>query len=323
MGRRAVLQAIAALAAAGTGAARAQAAWPARPIRVVVPYPAGGNADAVARLISPALSERLGQQILVDNRPGGGGVVGATAVAKAQADGYTLLFDATAFTVNPTLQPQLPYDAARDFVPLSLLVQVPLLLVVPANSPYHSVADIVRAAKAAPGTLSYASAGNGGAQHLAGELFKQSEKIFITHIPYRGGAPALTDLIGGQVQMMFSAVTACAGFVKSGKLRALAVTAEQRFAALPQVPTMAESGVPGFKASEWNGLFAPAATPPAVLERIERDARATLADPAVQQKLRETGVDVVGSSRADFARFIASETARWATVIRTAGIKID
>ena len=270
--------------------AQAQGTWPDKPLKLVVPYPAGGNADNTARLLATQLGQRLGQQVVVDNRPGGSGTIGAAAVAKAPADGYTLLLDATAFTVNPSLFPKLPFDAAKDFAPISLVLQVPLLMVVSANSPFQSVADVAKAAKARPGHLTYASAGNGGAQHLAGELFKQGQKVAITHIPYRGGAPALTDLIGGQVDMMFSATTASGPFVKSGKLRALAISSPRRVEGWESVPTVAESGVPGFQVSEWNGLFAPAGTPRPVLERLEAETRAIVASPEMKKRFAELGV---------------------------------
>ena len=303
--------------------AQAQGTWPDKPLKLVVPYPAGGNADNTARLLATQLGHRLGQQVVVDNRPGGSGTIGAAAVAKAPADGYTLLLDATAFTVNPSLFPKLPFDAAKDFAPISLVLQVPLLMVVPANSPFQSVADVAKAAKARPGHLTYASAGNGGAQHLAGELFKQGQKVAITHIPYRGGAPALTDLIGGQVNLMFSATTASGPFVKSGKLRALAISSPRRVEGWESVPTVAESGVPGFQVSEWNGLFAPAGTPRPVLERLEAETRAIVASPEMKKRFAELGVQGVGSSAQEFSSFLKAETTKWAEVIRTSGIRMD
>ena len=309
--------------ATGVPPAAAQGTWPDKPIKLVVPYPAGGNADNTARLLATQLSGRLGQQVVVDNRPGGSGTIGAAAVAKAPADGYTLLLDATAFTVNPSLFPKLPFDVARDFAPISLVLQVPLLLVVPASSPLQSVADLAKAARATPGRLTYASAGNGGAQHLAGELFKQGEKISLTHIPYRGGAPALTDLIGGQVDVMFSATTASGPFVKGGKLRALAITSAQRTEGWEQLPTVAESGVPGFQVNEWNGLFAPAGTPQPVLQRLEVETRAIVASPEMKKRFAELGVQGVGSSAAEFQAFVRAESAKWAQVVRTSGIRLD
>ena len=303
--------------------AQAQGTWPDKPLKLVVPYPAGGNADNTARLLATQLGQRLGQQVVVDNRPGGSGTIGAAAVAKAPADGYTLLLDATAFTVNPSLFPKLPFDAAKDFAPISLVLQVPLLMVVPANSPFQSVADVAKAARARPGHLTYASAGNGGAQHLAGELFKQGQKVALTHIPYRGGAPALTDLIGGQVDLMFSATTASGPFVKSGKLRALAISSPRRVEGWESVPTVAESGVPGFQVSEWNGLFAPAGTPRPVLERLEAETRAIVASPEMKKRFAELGVQGVGSSAQEFSAFLKAETTKWAEVIRTSGIRMD
>ena len=303
--------------------AQAQGTWPDKPLKLVVPYPAGGNADNTARLLATQLGQRLGQQVVVDNRPGGSGTIGAAAVAKAPADGYTLLLDATAFTVNPSLFPKLPFDATKDFAPISLVLQVPLLMVVPANSPFQSVADVAKAARARPGHLTYASAGNGGAQHLAGELFKQGQKVAITHIPYRGGAPALTDLIGGQVDLMFSATTASGPFVKSGKLRALAISSPRRVEGWESVPTVAESGVPGFQVSEWNGLFAPAGTPRPVLERLEAEARAIVASPEMKKRFAELGVQGVGSSAQEFSAFLKTESTKWDEVIRTSGIRMD
>ncbi len=314
---------LAAVPAAFPALAADNDAWPARPVRLVVPYAAGGNADATARAFATQLSERLGQQVIVDNRPGGGGTIGATAVAKSPADGYTLLLDATAFAVNPLLMPRLPYGGPSDFAPISLLTRAPLLLVVPANSPFQSVADLVRFARSKPGKLSYASAGNGGAQHLAGELFKQAAKVSITHIPYRGGAPALTDLIAGQVDLMFSATSASGPFVRAGKLRALGVTASRRAESFPQLPTLAEQGFAEVEVSEWNGLFAPAGTPAAVLARLESEARALVPAPALARRWAEMGVQGAGTTSAEFARFLDAEGKRWGRVIKTAGITLD
>lgn len=316
-------QALAAIALVAASLPAQAQNWPDRPIKLVVPYPAGGNADNTARLLATQLSARLGQQVVVDNRPGGGGTIGAAAVAKAAPDGYTLLLDATAFTVNPSLFARLPFDAAKDFAPISLVMQSPLLLVVPAASPFKTVADVVQAAKARPGHLTYASAGNGGAQHLAGELFKQGAKMSMTHIPYRGGAPALTDLIGGQVDLMFSATTASGPFVKSGKLRALAISSAQRMPGWEQVPTVTESGLKGFQVNEWNGLFAPAGTPQPILQRLETETCAIVAGPEMKKRFAELGVQGVGSSAQEFKAFVQTETAKWAGVIRASGIRMD
>ncbi len=323
LSRRTLLAGLAAASLSRGAFAAEPEAWPQRPVRLIVPYAPGGNADATARAFATQLSERLGQQVIVDNRPGGGGTVGATAVAKAQADGYTLLLDATAFAVNPLLVPKLPYGGPADFAPISLLTRAPLLLVVPANSPFQSVTDLVSFARTKPGKLSYASAGNGGAQHLAGELFKQSAKVSIVHIPYRGGAPALTDLIAGQVDLMFSAASASGPFVRAGKLRALGVASTRRAEAFPQVPTVAEQGFAEVDIAEWNGLFAPAGTPPAVLSRLESETRALVNAPTLARRWTEMSVQGAGSTAAEFTRFLDGEGRRWSRVIKTAGIKLD
>lgn len=315
--------ATAAMAALWMSAPAWAQSWPDRPIKLVVPYPAGGAADQTARLIAGPLGERLKTTVVVDNRPGGGGSIGAAAVAKAAPDGYTLLLDATGFTVNPALLPKMPFDPVKDLQPVSLVMQVPMLLVVPAGSPHKTVADLIQAARTQPGKLSFASAGNGSAQHLTGELFKQGHKLFITHIPYRGGAPALSDLMGGQVDMMFSAMPASLPLVRSGKLRALAVTAPQRAELVSALPTVAETGLKGFAAQEWNGIWAPTGTSPEVMGRLETELRAVMALPEVRQRLAANGAVAMGTPRADFGKFVQTEMAQWARVIRQAGIKLD
>lgn len=321
--RRALLGAGLASLIPAAPAHAANSDWPTRPIRLIVPYPAGGAADQTARGLSTVLGERLKTPIIIDNRPGAGGSIGAAAVAQAPADGYTLLLDATGFTVNPHLMPSLPFDPVKDLAPVSLLMQVPMLLVVPTQAPWRNLNELIQAARAKPGSLSFASAGNGSAQHLAGELFKQRQQLFITHIPYRGGAPALNDLMAGQVDMMFSAMSASGPLVKGGKLRALAVTAGTRVPSLPALPTVAESGSPGFVAQEWNGLWVPAKTPPDILARLETEVRAAMASPELQQRLAAQGAQAVGSSHADFNRFLQAESRQWAQVIRTAGITLN
>lgn len=321
--RRAIAMAMALTTAPWIATPTRAQAWPDRPIRLVVPYSAGGAADQTARLIAGPLGERLKTAIVVDNRPGGGGSIGAAAVAKAAPDGHTLLLDATGFTVNPGLLPHMPFDPVKDLQPVSLLMQVPMLLVVPAGSPHKSIADLIQAARAQPGRLSFASAGNGSAQHLTGELFKQGHKLFITHIPYRGGAPALSDLMGGQVDLMFSAMPASLPLVRSGKLRALAVTAPQRADLVSALPTVAESGLAGFVAQEWNGVWAPAGTPADVVGRLETELRAVMALPEVRQRLAANGAVAVGNSRSDFGRFVQTEMTQWARVIKHAGIRLD
>ncbi|SDE01009.1 Tripartite-type tricarboxylate transporter, receptor component TctC [Cupriavidus sp. YR651] len=301
----------------------APAAYPDRPIRLVVPYPAGGAADTVARTLAAPLGAKLGQTIVVDNRPGASGVIGAGAVAKAAPDGYTLLLDATAHSVNPSLQARLPYDTAKDFAPISLVVLVPNLLVVPPNSPFESPKDIVTAAKAKPGKLTYASAGPGTAQHLAAELFRQQSGLNLLHVPYKGGAPALSDLMGGQVDMMFSNMAASYPLVAGKKLKVLATTGTKRSAALPDTPTIAESGLPGYQVYEWNGLFAPAGTPQAIVDRLSALTREVLNSPEVSKRLAAIGAEPAGSRPEDFRKFVEGETAKWAKVIKQGSIRAE
>ena len=309
--------------AASISALSAHAAWPEKSVKLVVPYAAGGAADALARVVATELGTRLRQQVIVDNKAGAGGTIGAQAVAQAPADGYTFLYDATSFAVNPSLFPKLGFSYAKDFVPIGMVARIPTLLVVPANSPDKTVADLVQRARIKPGQVTYASAGNGGAAHLSGELFAGGFKLSLVHVPYKGGAPALTDLAGGQVEMMFSAVTASGPLVKAGKLRALATAFDRRIDSMPQVPTVAESGLPGFGAYEWNAIWAPAATPADILKRMEVELREALASPAVRQRLAELGALPAGGSAKELADFVNAETAKWAGVIKSSNIKLD
>ncbi len=304
-------------------AGNAHAAWPEKPIRLVVPYSAGGAADAWARTVATELSQRLKQQVIVDNKPGAGGTIGAQSVATATPDGYTFLYDATSFAVNPSLYPKLAFDYGRDFVPVSMVARIPTLLVVPASSPFKSVTDLVQHAKSHPAKLSYASAGNGGAAHLSGELFKQGYGVSIVHIPYRGGAPALTDLAGGRVDLMFSAVTASGPMVKAGRLRALATAFDSRLDSMPEVPTVAETGLKGFSAYEWNAIFAAAGTPADVVGRMEAEMRDVLATPAMRERLAALGALPAAGGAKELGDFVRAESAKWATVIRSSQIKVD
>lgn len=301
----------------------AQAAWPEKPIKLVVPYPAGGAADALARVVATELGTRLQQQVVVENKGGAGGTIGAQAVAQAPADGYTFLYDATSFAVNPSLFPKLTFSYTKDFAPISMVARIPTLLVVPATSPANSVADLVRLARANPGKLSYASAGSGGAAHLSGELFKQGHRIFVLHVPYKGGAPALTDLAGGQVDMMFSAVTASGPLVKSGRLKAIATAFDKRIESMPDVPTVAEAGLPGFSAYEWNAIFAPRGTPSDVVSRMETEMRHVLSAPSVRERLSALGALPATGGAKELGAFVEAESAKWAAVIKTSGIKLD
>jgi len=301
----------------------AQAAWPDKPIKLVVPYAAGGTADALARVVAGELAIRLKQQVIIENKSGAGGTIGAQSVAQAPADGSTFLYDSTAFTVNPSLFPNLGFDYRKDFAPIGMVARVPTLLVVPAGSPVQSVADLVQRARAHPGQTTFASAGNGGAAHLSAELFQQGFKIGGVHVPYKGGAPALTDLAGGQVDCMFSAITSSGPLIKAGKLRAIATAFDRRIEAMPQVPTVAESGLPGFSAFEWNGLWAPVRTPEDIVKRMEAELREVLALPAVRQRFSDMGALPADGGAKDLAEFVASESAKWARVIKAANIKLD
>jgi len=309
--------------AVAIAAADAHAAWPDRPVKLVVPYAAGGAADAVARVVAAELGTRLKQQVMVENKPGAGGTLGAQAVAKAAADGTTLLYDATSFTVNPSLFPKLGFDYAKDFVPVGMVARIPTLLVVPAGSPVKSVAELVQRARAQPGKTTYASAGNGGAAHLSAELFAQGLKLSLVHVPYKGGAPALTDLAGGQVDMMFSAIAASGPLVKGGKLRAIATAFDHRIESMPDVPTVAESGLPGFSAYEWNAVWAPAGTPPEIVQRLEAELREALQQPAVRQRLAEMGALPAAGGAKELGEFVRAETTKWAAVVKAAAIKVD
>lgn len=300
----------------------ALAAWPEKPVRLVVPYAAGGGADGAARILAQRLGRTLGQQVVVDNRAGGGGVIGADAVAKAAADGYTVLFDASAFAANPALR-KLPFDARKDFVPVSLVVVAPNILVVPMQSPYKTLQDLLTQARAQPGRLSYASAGNGSASHLAGETLNDLARVDLLHVPYKGGAPALNDLMGNQVTAYFGNTASTLGHVKAGKLRALAVGSAKRAAALPELPTLVETGLAGFVSQEWNGVFVPKGTPDDIVQRLARDIRAAIDDPEVRGKFVALGLEPVGNTPAEFAAYVQAEMAKAAELVKARGIKLD
>ena len=308
----------------GAQAAFAQATYPSRPVRVVVPFPAGGTTDILARAAAQKLSETWGQQAIVDNRPGAGGNIGSELVAKSPPDGYTLLMGTVGtHAINPSLYPKMPYDHVKDFVPVILVAGVPNVLVVNPSLPVNSVQELIAYAKANPGKLNFASSGSGTSIHLSGELFKTMTGVQMTHIPYKGSAPALTDLIGGQVQLMFDNLPSSLAFIKAGKLRALAVTSATRSAALPDVPTIAESGVPGFEASSWFGLLAPAGTPRDIVTKINADTQKWLASPDAKDKLAAQGALAAGGSPEDFAKHIQAESAKWARVVKESGAKVE
>jgi tripartite-type tricarboxylate transporter receptor subunit TctC len=319
--RRSLLGLAAALGVARPG--RAQD-FPARPIRLIVPYPPGGATDITARLLAPEMLASLGQSVAVENRGGGASVTGTQAVATAPADGYTLGVVDTAFAVNPgLLRSRLPYDARRDFTFISLLVTSPLALVVPASAPWRTVAELVGAAKASPGQLPFGSAGNGTAIHMAGEQFRQAAGFTYVHVPYRGGGPMITDLIAGRVQLAFGTIPAIAEHVRSGRLRALAVTGAVASPLLQGIPSMVEAGLPQVDAALMNGLIGPAGLAPAVTERLAAAARAALDVPATRSRLSELGFDVVGSTPGAFRDRMLAEIAQWERVIAAGGIEVD
>ena len=298
--------------------------FPSRPIRIVVPFAAGGATDLIARVVGQKLTESMGQAVVVENRPGASGMIGADLVAKAPPDGYTLLMASTAeIAINPSLYSKMSYDPQRDLAPITLAGVTPLILVVNPASPLHSVADIVKEAKAHPGTISFASAGNGSVQHLSGELVKVLTSTDMVHVPYKGAAPALTDVLSGQVTMFFSGMPPAMPHVKSGKLRALAVTTPKRSPAAPDVPTMAEAGVQGFDISNWFGLLAPAGTPPGILDKLHDEAVKALMQPTVKERLAEQGAEVVADSREHFGAFIKAEADKYAKLIKVSGAKAD
>ena len=299
-------------------------AYPNKAIRLIVPYAVGGSTDLTARLIAKSLSTRLGQPVIVDNRAGAGGAVGHDAVAKAPADGYTLLFSAAGpLTVTPHTYAKLPYDPVKGFEPITLVATQPLLLVVKPGLSVNSVADLVREAQAKPGKLSYGSFGTGSAAHLAGEYFKTLAKVDMVHVPYKGSGPALVDLVGGQIDLMFDVFSTAAPLVKSGKLRPLAVTGKARSPVLPQLPTVAESGLPGYEVYEWNAVFVPAGTPQAVVDRLAKEFSALLKEPGIRQRLEATGAEVVAAGPAELDAFRRAEIAKWGQLARAHKIQMD
>jgi tripartite-type tricarboxylate transporter receptor subunit TctC len=297
--------------------------YPERAVRLVVPFTAGGGTDILARLVALKLSDEWGRNVVVDNRPGGGSVIGSELVARSNPDGYTLLLTANPHTSNPALLSRLPYDTLRDFTAVTMLASAPLVLVVHPSLPVRSVPELIAYAKARPHQLSYASSGNGGPQHLAGELFRYMAGIDIVHVPYKGTAPAVSDLLGGQVQLSFSALLAILPHVKAGKLRALATTGAKRAESVPDLPTVAESGLPGFEVTTWYGVLGPAGIPRNLVTRIRDDMVRALATPEVKERLSRDGLQAIGSRPDEFARFIRQEIAKVTKLVRTAGIKVD
>ena len=305
-------------------AATAQDAWPTKPVRIVVPYPAGGVADLLPRVVGEKLSQKWGQPVVVENKPGASGNIGMAEVARAAPDGYTLgLAPAGNLTVNPTIFANLPFDTARDLTPVTNLAQVPNVLVVHPSVPVKTFKELVAYAKANPGKLNFSSPGDGSGAHLAGELMKLEAGVNMVHIPYKGLAPAVNDLLGGQVQMMFAGISTVIQHVKSGKLVALAIASPARSPQLPDVPTVAESGLPGFEVISWYGIVGRAGTPPAIIQKIQRDMAEALAMEDVRAKLAAQGLEPVGNTPQQFGAMIADETKKWGDIVRRAGIKVQ
>ena len=317
-----VVLAAGALSAMTVAPACAQA-FPAKPVKIVVPFPPGGAVDTVARVVGQKMSEQMGQPVVVDNRPGASANLGADVVAKSPPDGYTILLGANGLATNASLFANLAFDALKDFAPIGRVGYAPVVLVVPADSPLKSMQDLVAAAKARPGSLTYASAGNGSSNHLAGELFKSAAGIDALHVPYKGGAPALTDLLGGRISYMLLNPVEVLPHVKAQKLRALGVASDKRLAILADVPTMSEAGLAGFEASVWWGFVAPAKTPRDAIARLNGELNKALADAGVREKLGELGVVFAPGTPEQFGAFLAAETEKWAKVIKAAKITAD
>jgi tripartite-type tricarboxylate transporter receptor subunit TctC len=305
------------------GAANAQT-YPAKPIRLIVPFPPGGGTDIAARTIANKLSDSVKWTFVVENKPGAGGNLGVEQAVKSPADGYTLVIGQTSnLAINPTLYVKLPYDPLKDLSPVALIVSAPVVLVVALNSRYASLGDLLAAAKADPGAVTFASPGNGTVSHLSGELLQRAAGVKLTHVPYKGASQALTDTLGGQVQSFMSSVPSALSQIKGGRLRAIAVTSAKRAPELPEVPTIAESGYKGFEASTWYGLLAPAGTPAAVVARLNAEVNRALGTPEVRQRLAAEGGEVLGGSPEQFASFLRAEHAKWGRVVKESGARAE
>ena len=297
--------------------------YPAKPVRIIVPFAPGGSADVFGRFVAQRLQAAMGQTFVVDNRPGGGSVIGTDAVAKAAPDGYTLLLMSNTHTVNETLIPTKPFMLMRDFAPIAPISYSDLVLVTRAGLPYNTLADLIKAAKAKPGSMSYASSGPGTPYHMAGELFKAMAGIFVVHIPYRGSAGARTDVLGGQLEMMFDAIPTMAEHVKSGKVKALATTGRARSSVMPEVPTMSEAGVPGYEATIWLGLMAPKGTPAAVVNRLNAELAKITSHPDVRRAWAVQGTTPMTMGVEEFTRYLNEDVAKWANIVKISGAKAE
>jgi tripartite-type tricarboxylate transporter receptor subunit TctC len=311
------------LSAALSHPSRAQGAWPNRPVRFIVPFPPGGSTDLMAREVAQGASAALGQPFLVENRAGAASTVGSAQAARSAPDGYTFLFTSSHIAIVPSLYSTLGFDPLKDFVPVSLVCTLPVILVANPSLPARSVAEIVELSRRSPQGLTFGSSGNGGVSHLSGELFKSMTQANLRHVAYKGGGPAMTDLIGGHVNLMFDAVSTSMPHIKSGAIRPVAWTGSRRSPILPELPTIAESGVPGSESSSWLGLFAPAGTPPEVVQRISREVRTTLDRQEVRERQLALGVEIVANTPEEFGRQLAAEIPKWRKVVEVSGAKAD
>lgn len=309
---------------ASTTCALAQGnAWPSKPIVLVVTYPPGGGADTMARLLAPKMGEALGQNIVIENRAGAGGQIGAAAVAKAAPDGYTLMLDASSFAVNPSLYPKLPYDSAKAFRPIGIIALFPNVVLVNPQFPARNISELTALARSRKNFVSFASSGNGSAQHLAGALFESAAKVDMVHVPYKGGGPALNDVIGGQVPLFFGNLASTLQHVQSGRLRALAVTSSKRAAMLPDVPTLAEAGLPGAEIYEWNAIFAPAGTPEPIVEKVSAALQKALEAPEVKARIAQLGGEFQKGGPKAAQDFIQAQMTLWSKLVKVKGISVE
>jgi tripartite-type tricarboxylate transporter receptor subunit TctC len=297
--------------------------YPAKAVRMVVPFPPGGGTDIIARTLGDRMAADLGQPVIIDNRPGAGTMIGDDNIAKSAPDGYSLLIATFAHAVNPSLQAKIPFNTEKDFAPVALVGRSPNVLIVNPNKPFKSVADVLAFARANPGKLTFGSFGNGTSAHLAGELFKNLAKVDMVHVPYKGSAPALTDLLGGQIDMMFTTVASVAQYIKGNRLRALAVTSAQRSTAYPNLPTIGEAGVPGYAAESWYGIYVPAGTPAPIIARLSQSVHAAVKTEAFKSRIEEEGLMVSSGTPEELAKYVQAEEIRWAKVVKEARIQVD